>query len=234
MSQNRKRTAYRKSRKFGDVHGGRRFPKVTDRVFNRAHSLPPPGPHDELPILIQDNPSRDFFFPLTVEEAREALQALPKKHHAGITHLWLRRDSTQNRIRSDAPLAEFICGSGVRLIVLYPWRRDLRMCLGRLPPVQRFTKTYGQFGAEIVRQRGWWYVIFDLKGLRRFYVEYLLYHEVGHHIDYYRRLWSAANRSQQEDFADQYAVQWSRTAKYVLNRLDKTSPVLAAEAEGDQ
>lgn len=221
MRSSRKTTAYRKSRKFGDIYGGRVSPRVPDRIFKRAHSLARPGPMDETPILIQDNPSRNYFFPLSAEETLEALRALPQKHHQGITHLWLRRASQRDLEGGRLPLAEFMCGSGVRAIVLYPWRKDLRLCMGRLRPEGKHCRAYSKFGAEMVRSQGWWYVVFSLSDLRRFYIEHLLYHEVGHHVDWYRRYWGRANRRQGEEAADQYAVQWSKTAKYVFNRLEK-------------
>ena len=63
----RKKTAWKKSRKFGDVYGGRRLPKLTDGLLKRVHSLETPSPTDNLPLLRRDNPSRDFFFPLNAE-----------------------------------------------------------------------------------------------------------------------------------------------------------------------
>lgn len=66
-----------------------------------------------------------------------------------------------------------------------------------------------------------WHAVFSDRNLRRFYVEYLLYHEVGHHHDWYQRRWSAANGRACEEAADQYAVVWSRTAKHVMNRIEK-------------
>ena len=87
MTQSRKDTAYRKSRKFGDVYGGRVRARLPDGIFRRAHSLKRPGPHDDLPILIEDNPSRKFFFPLSGPEILQALEALPKNAQAGITHV---------------------------------------------------------------------------------------------------------------------------------------------------
>jgi hypothetical protein len=65
---NKKQTAWKKSRKFGDVYGGRSKPKITDRIFRRLHSISPPTLLDKLPIYIVDNPSRDFFFPLQANE----------------------------------------------------------------------------------------------------------------------------------------------------------------------
>lgn len=41
MKQNRKETAWKKSRKFGDVKGGRKWPKIADNIFNRKHNLLP-------------------------------------------------------------------------------------------------------------------------------------------------------------------------------------------------
>jgi uncharacterized FlgJ-related protein len=35
-----------------------------------------------------------------------------------------------------------------------------------------------------------------------------LAHEIGHHVDWYSRHWSKANRKQTEEVADQYAAQW--------------------------
>lgn len=222
MPQSRKETAYRKNRKFGDVYGGRTRARVPDGIFRRAHSLKRPGPHDQLPIVIEDNPSRKFFFPLTGDEVVQALEALPNNASAGLTHVWLRRASENQLVRGSLPLAEFVCGSGVRAVILYPWRRDLKICLGRKKPNGKFARGYVKFGAELIRERGWWYAAFSDRDLRRFYVENLLYHEVGHHVDWYERNWSGANQKQVEEAADQYAVQWSRTAKHVLNKIEKT------------
>ena len=63
--QSRKDTAWKKSRKFGDVKGGRMRPKLADNIFARAHSIQRPSEGEELPIFITDNPSRDYFFPIS-------------------------------------------------------------------------------------------------------------------------------------------------------------------------
>ncbi|MCC7061347.1 MAG: hypothetical protein IT456_00995 [Planctomycetes bacterium] len=216
--RSRKHTAWKKSRTFGDVFGGRTSPKITDRIVNRVHSLRAPGPGIETPILIEDNPSRDYYFPLSIEECRTALHALPASHYEGLTHLWLRRPSGVDR-RNGLPLAEFLCGSGVRLIVMYPWRVDRRTCLGRLRPAGNLARELERFGATFVRDRGWWYAQLDPDALREYYL-HVLYHEVGHHLDWYQRRWSAANMKQVEAAADQYAVRFLQSGKTVLGQLD--------------
>ena len=83
----RRKTPWRKSRTLGDVYGGRNSRKIPDRILNRAHSIPSPGPLDELPIFIVDNPSREFFFPLEPDEIHRELGRLPKEDWKTITHI---------------------------------------------------------------------------------------------------------------------------------------------------
>ena len=216
--KSQKATAWKKNRKFGDVHGGRTRPKLTDNIFRRAHSLTPPGPGDALPIVIEENPSRDFYFPLSGQETLEALTALPKKNTRHLTHLWLRR---RKKSEGATPFAEFICGSGVRVIVLYPWPTDNILRFGKRRPSGRQIKLYSEWTADLFQEDGIWCLRWTNDALRHMYIKHLLYHEVGHHIDWYNRQWSNANRKQVEDFADQYAVSWSKTATDVYNHIQK-------------
>ena len=213
-------TPWKKSRTFGDKFGGRLRRRMTDNIFRRLHSLQQPGPQDHLPILIEDNPSRDFFFPISASEAAQALAELDNFVPGEITHIWLRRDNRKDSASEARPFAEFICGRTVRVIILYPWRKDLSRYLGSKKPDQKTQKTYAKFGAEIFESSNECYVRFSETSLRRFYIEHLLFHEFAHHLDWYRRHWSKANRKQVEEFANQYAVAWSSTATEILNNLD--------------
>lgn len=206
--KHRSATPWKKSRTYGDLYGGRMRRRMTDNIFARAHSLQRPEPDQALPILIQDNPSREFVFPVSVEECAAALRALPASHGEGITHIWLRRRPAR-LAGSASALAEFICGSGVRVIVLYPWRADGRLYVGRRKPHPQSVASYLRFGAEVRCDHGRWYVEFSAADLKRFYIEHLFCHEVGHHVDWYTRHWSKANSRSAEEFADQYAVQWA-------------------------
>ena len=217
---NRKFTAWKKSRKFGDIFCWRQRLKLDDNIFKRCHSLSRPAPDDELPIVIEDNPSRDFFFPLTAAEVVQALQALPKKDYSQITHIWLRRLKKTEYEVGNIPQAEFICGSGVRLIVLYPTPKDMVVKLGNKKPSRRRMNELGKWCSDISIKNGVWSAKWSLNELRGYYINSLLYHEVGHHIDWYYRQWSKANSKKLEEFADQYAMQKTATATYVLNRLN--------------
>lgn len=204
-------TPWKKSRTYGDLYGGRMRRRMTDNIFARAHSLQRPAPAQPLPILIQDNPSRDFVFPVSAAELAQALLGLPESHRQGITHIWLRRPSLRRGI-SESPLAEFVCGSGVRVVVIYPWRVDGRLCMGRDKPTAATVSAYARFGASVLYEGGCWYIHLSMPQLRRFYIEHLFCHEVGHHVDWYHRHWSKANSRQVEAFADQYAIIWGPNA----------------------
>jgi len=210
----KRNTAWKKSRKFGDVYGGRSSPKIPDRIVSRAHSLSPPGPHDETPIFITDNPSRDYFFPVDADDIRRELQNVPEDDWSTITHIWLRRFKKTDYERGEIPLAEFICGSGVRLVVLYPWPTDLKMFVSKKRPTDRQLKLYAGHKTELIECKDGWHLEWELPELKDFYIQTLLFHEIGHNVDWYRRHWSKSNIRKQEEFADQYA--YERTTKRYL------------------
>ena len=215
-------TPWKKSRTHGDVFGGRKRLKLADNIFNRAHSLKRPAVNDELPILIQDNPSRDFFFPLNAEETLAAINALPKKDVEGITHIWLRRIKKKDYVEQAQPLAWFICGSGVRLITLFPWPNDMILRYGTTKPSRKKITEAEQFGAKIDKIDQIWVSRWTLEAVRKFYIQKIIFHEVGHHVDWYNRNWSKSNRNQVEEFADQYAIAMTPNATHVYDNLSQT------------
>ncbi|MBI5531135.1 MAG: hypothetical protein HY898_00365 [Deltaproteobacteria bacterium] len=221
---NRKSTAWKKSRKLGDVFGGRKWPKLADKIFARCHSLKRPSKGEPTPILIEDNPSRDFFFPIRGVDALAAFEGLPNQDIQGITHLWLRRLKRADYESGSAPYAEFICGSGVRVVVLYPWPKDMMLRFGPDKPRRSVLRRYGPWCQDLVFEDGVWALRWNLDALRRFYVEHLLFHEVGHHVDSFRRRFTEANKTRVEEFADQYAIAWSAAGVLELRASAEPEP----------
>ena len=97
MRQSRKQTAWKKSRTFGDVKGGRRWPKLKDNIVKRKHSLLKPSEFDKLPIYMVENPSKDFYFPITIDDIKNVLAQLPPEHVEGLTHIWLRKTNKKEK-----------------------------------------------------------------------------------------------------------------------------------------
>lgn len=89
--QSKKQTAWKKSRTFGDLKGGRMRVKLKDNILRKLHSLQCPSSLDECPIYMQENPSKDFYFPITVDDIKSVLEQLPTEDVAPLTHIWLRK-----------------------------------------------------------------------------------------------------------------------------------------------
>ena len=156
-----------------------------------------------------DTPSRDFFFPATIEEIKETLNKLPKEHTENLTHVWLRKVKKKDYENSETFQGSFICGSGVNLIVLYPFPADLIMRFDKKPS-QNKLKRYSPYTSDLIQKEGQWHLKWTKMGIKKYYLEGLLLHEIGHHIDsYYQRYWSKAYKNKCEKFADNYAVYWS-------------------------
>lgn len=204
----RKQTAWRKNRKLGDIQGGRMCVKREDNIFQRKHSLQRPAPDAELPILLEENPSKGFVFPISGQEVLRHLRTYPSEAIEGITHIWLRRAKKTEFESGTLPMAEFICGSGVRVIVLYPWAKDLTLWFGTKKPNAKDLHHYARWTEDLICKRSQWYLRWTPEALKRFYLDHLLAHEIGHHVDWYARHWSKANQKQREEFAEQYAWQW--------------------------
>jgi hypothetical protein len=225
IMQTRKQTAWKKNRRLGDIQGGRMRTKLKDNIFKRLHSLQRPAPDAEWPILIEDNPSKGFVFPVSGQEVIEHLHKFPTEDVEKITHVWLRRAKQKELESGELPFAEFICGSGVRVIVLYPWTKDLTLCFGKKKPTGKKLRSYAHWTQDLFYKNEQWYLRWTIPALKSFYLDNLVAHEIGHHVDWYSRHWSKANRKQVEEVADQYAAQWFANSTKIYQTTNVESPL---------
>ena len=175
-SRSRKHTAWKKNRQFGDLYGLAAFSRV-QRIYIPHTHLPSPLPGVDGPQLIENKPHRDLFFPVTGQEVLDRIGELPKHHTEGLTHVWLRHQRRSQRRRF---FGSYCTGPGYRAIVLNPWPRSLRWDLG--PQLYAGWKKWAlKYNATLKRTRGRWYVTFTMDESRRFYLDDLILHEVGHH-----------------------------------------------------
>lgn len=219
MTQNRKQTAWKKNRKFSDIHGGRMRLKCTDGIFERKHDLLPPSPEQETPIFIKENTSRDFYFPVTITEIKQILKKLPSEHTQLITHVWLDKVKKKDYQNGHTLQGEFICDSKVYLIKLYAFPKDNKMLFGQTKPTTKQLNYYKVYCKDLQHDKNGWYLQWTTDQIKNYYLHKLLTHEIGHCVDYfYGRHWSKANNKQVEDFADNYAVTWSNNAKEIRDQ----------------
>ena len=214
------RTPWKKSRTFGDIYGGRERHRFADNIVARAHSLPPPEPGQATPIILRDNPSRDAYFPLEASAVRTALSALPEADVAGLTHVWLRRPLYRKAPLQSGAFGLYVAGSRVCAIILFAFPRSRVLDLGERTPNSPLVAEVRRYGADVHRRGRRWHAAFTPEAARRFALQGILYHEIGHHQD--RRRWSDANARRTEAVADQYARRMGSVAAEVLNELRAT------------
>lgn len=216
--QSRKKTAWKKNRKFGDIHGGRVRLKFKDGIVKRLHNLLPPNENEQTPIFIVENTSRDFYFPVTIDEIKETLNLLPKNHTKYLTHIWLAKVKKSEFLKGETVQGSFICGSKVYLIKLFAIPTDNKMIFGQTKPTSKLLNFYRPYCTDLQHDKNGWFLQWTEEKFKKYFLEKLLLHEIGHSVDYfYKRIWSKANLKQVEDFADDYAVFWSNNFKEVVD-----------------
>lgn len=219
MVQNRKETAWKKNKKFGEIHGGRMRLKCADGIFNRKHNLFPPTEDQEKPLFIVENTSRDFYFPITVDEIKVTLKKLPKEHTEYLTHIWLAKVKKSEYLKDDTWQAQFICGSKVYLIKLYAVPKDNKMLFGQAKPTTKQLSFYKQYCKDLHHDKNGWYLQWTTESYKKYYLEKLLLNEIGHSVDYmYQRYWSKTSSKQTDDFANNYAIFWGNSIKQTIEQ----------------
>lgn len=206
----KKQTSWKKSRKFGDVMGGRTRPKIADKVFNRMHNFHRPVEGEERPLFFMDNPTRDFYFPVTAEDVKTVLKKLPTEHTEHLTHIWFRKFRKTDYLKGETYQSQFICGSGVNLIVFYPFPKNLRMRMGKNKPVKSRLRYYSSFTTDLREDVNGWYLQWDREQIKRYYLERLLLFQIGNAVEsHYQRFWSKAAGDKTDKRADNWAKIWS-------------------------
>lgn len=217
MIRKRKETAWKKNRRLGDIKGGRTSPKFS-KILQRYHNLEPPLEGDEPPIFFEDNPSRNFFHPVGIQELKIALDKLPKEVVSRITHVWLKKIKQASYEKGETYQACFIRGDKVSLIILNAFPKDLKMAFGRKQPSKKIVKFYGEWETNWKKKAEQWYLQWSKESIKKYYLEHLLLHEIGHLVDSEnKRFYSKAKAKQKEDFANNYAIFWNNQLREKIN-----------------
>ena len=142
-----------------------------DDIFARSHPFSAPEPTDDIPFLIVDNPSKGYYFPIDVDDLQDVLDSYPKEEVDFITHIWLRKH-LQKRPNS-LLLAEFMTGSGVYLMTLYPLEKSNRHYFGEWEPIRKVLCEYERF-ANLGEDEHGRYAQFTPESAKQYYLEVLL------------------------------------------------------------
>ena len=142
-----------------------------DDIFARSHPFSAPEPTDDIPFLIVDNPSKGYYFPIDVDDIQNVLDSYPKEEVDFITHIWLRKHLQKRP--NGLLLAEFMTGSGVYLMTLYPLEKSNRHYFGEWEPIRKVLCEYERF-ANLGEDEHGRYVQFTPESAKQYYLEVLL------------------------------------------------------------
>ena len=83
--------ASQKNQVCGEVIGsGKTFQRDND-ICNKQHILKVPNSDETKPSFIVPNPLPDLYFPLTVDQVKEARNRPPYNHIKQLTHIWFQK-----------------------------------------------------------------------------------------------------------------------------------------------
>ncbi len=142
--------------------------------------------------------ARDFVRPFSIEDIRKVLIDVPVNYLDGLSAIILLGGSTK-QFRSRHLYRYGMYSAGI--IYLCPIPKKLLIHRFKRPPKPNVTREYTRFGASIIQSNGEWVIRFTSESLRLFYLYDVLLHEIGHHIE----RWKRSPRSTCETFAKWYA-----------------------------
>ena len=162
-------------------------------------------------LVLRDNPSRDFFHPVSEEEIRKTLDRMPRKLTYSLRAVVMPRSSASDRRRGVEARRRYLC------IVLNPFPKSLRLFWSSSPPKAKAVHHYEPWNARWEEDETGWYQAWDLEDLKRYYLFHLLLHELGHiNQPSFHAL------SRREEFAEDFALTWARKLN-VLRRETKAA-----------
>lgn len=133
-----------------------------------------------------------FMYPCNVSDIKKILSELPTEHLSGIKRIRL---SAQKMTSADASYCD-------GTISIYAVPKDLKFIYSEKPP-DSILREYGRFGARWEMLGNNWYCYWKSEGYKKYILEHVLIHEIGHHIDDYLSMRRSYGK---EKFAEQYAL----------------------------
>ena len=193
----------RRSRKIGETQGGRvRDGKAVEkrsRVFTQdIWTQLSESPHQGF-VVLRENPSRDYFHPVTEGDVRSILSRLPRRLIRHLKAVVLSRLSARDAARGVEARRRYRC------VILYAFPRSMEMVWpdGTLSDAAR--RHYSTWcSAWSVRDRAA-VLTWTPDQIKRYYLCHLLLHEVGH---LNQPPFHALKR--RESFAENFALEWAR------------------------
>jgi hypothetical protein len=193
----------RRNRNIGKTQGGRvrdgkavekRSRLFTQDIWTRLSE----APHEGF-IVLQENPSRDYFHPITETDIRSVLSRLPRRTVRPLKAVLLSRLSARDARRGVEGRRRYQC------VVLYAFPRSMEMAWSDGTFSDRAQRHYNIWCSTWCRRNDSTILTWTLEELRRYYLFHLLLHEIGH---LNQPPFHSAKR--RESYAENFALEWAR------------------------
>jgi hypothetical protein len=157
---------------------------------------------DEIVIIKAEKCNPHFIMPVTEQDILKKLKEIPKNFLEELKCIYLLGGSNKQLKASDSL---FIFGRyWANCIFLHPYpKKDLSIFYDKLPKPS-IIHEYKAAGAQVVTEYEYWIVKFDLQSLKNFYLNNVLIHEIGHHVDRNNK----NRKKKNENFADWFAISY--------------------------
>jgi hypothetical protein len=212
------RNPIRRNKNIGKTQGGRvkngSAAEKASRIFSRHiwTRLSDEEVQDSY-IVIEDNPSRDFFHPVSEAEIRKTLDRMPNKLTKHLRAVVMPRMTSADKRRGVEARRRYSC------IILNPFPENLRLFWSTSPPKKAALQHYEPWDARWEEEETGWFQVWELDDLKTYYLFHLLFHELGH----INQPWfNSLNR--REEFAEDFALTWARKLNILQRENAQVAP----------
>ncbi|MDQ7824208.1 MAG: hypothetical protein RDV48_15505 [Candidatus Eremiobacteraeota bacterium] len=142
--------------------------------------------------FVVDRLPEGYIYPCTIQDIKEVLMEIPVENTNGIKRIRLSHQKVTN---ADASYCD-------GTITIYSIPRDFKFIYHEKPP-DSMIREYSRFGArwEVLGEH--WYCYWRMEHFRKYILEHVLLHELGHHSDDFHSLRRSYGK---EKFAERFAL----------------------------
>lgn len=151
-------------------------------------------------IDIYERPVRDSFIrPFTLEDLEKTLKAVPIRFLVGLNRILLFGGTKKQEQSAYRLFRDGMYYPGEGMIAIFPFlRKKMDYYCSRFSPHQ--LQEFRWAGAKIVHEKSRTFARFDVESLKTYYLNIVLIHEIGHHVQ-----WSCNQTHSKSKLSEEFA-----------------------------
>jgi hypothetical protein len=124
-----------------------------------------------------------FVLPISVADIEYTLSLLPEKFTKGIKGIFLLSGTNKQEVFAQKRITYGGYYYYMQIIMLHPFPYNMLDRFYKKLPAPHKLNEFKRAGARVTKVKNGWNINFSLMNLRNFYLNDVLIHEIGHHID---------------------------------------------------